>query len=119
MGTFLSEIRAADRHQREPADTDVWPREYASPCPSERTTGTENVGANNDSHASSDTTRMEPEDLRTRMEREEALLVVAMYGTDTLVRAVGRGLVARRLMDALLPWRTEQILNAIGDAQKD
>ena len=61
----------------------------------------------------------EPEDLRTGMEQEEALLVVAMYGTDTLVRAVGRGLVARRLMDALLAWRTEQILNAIGDAQKD
>jgi hypothetical protein len=61
----------------------------------------------------------EPEDLRTGMEQEEALLVVAMYGADTLVRAVGRGLVARRLMDALLAWRTEQILSAIGDAQKD
>ena len=48
----------------------------------------------------------EPEDLRAGMEQEEALLVVAIYGADTLVRAVGRGLVARRLMAALLAWRT-------------
>ena len=61
----------------------------------------------------------EPEDLRAGMEQEEALLVVAIYGADALVRAVGRGMVARRLMAALLAWRTEQLLSAIGDAQKD
>ena len=32
-----------------------------------------------------------PEDLRTGMEQEQALPVVAIYGADTLVRAVGRG----------------------------
>ena len=59
----------------------------------------------------------EPEDLRAGMEQEDALLVVAIYDADTLVRAVGRGLVARRLMAALLAWRTEQLLSALQDVQ--
>ena len=65
-----------------------------------------------DPRALLDTPR-EPEGLQTGMEQEEALLVVAVYGADTLVRAVDRGLVARRLMAALLVWRAEQLLNAL------
>ena len=61
----------------------------------------------------------EPEDLRTGMEQEEALVVVAMYGADALVRAVDRGLVALRLKAALLTWRTVQLLNALQDIRED
>ena len=39
----------------------------------------------------------------------------AMYGADAPVRAVDRGLVARRLVASLLTWRAEQMLSAIGD----
>jgi hypothetical protein len=46
VGPFLSGIRAGNRGQREPTVTDVWPREYACPCPSGRTAGTEDTGAN-------------------------------------------------------------------------
>jgi hypothetical protein len=61
----------------------------------------------------------EPEGLQTCMEQEEALLVVAVYDAGTLVRAVDRGLIARRSKTALLVWRTGQLLSAIGDAQQD
>ena len=60
----------------------------------------------------------EPEGLQTCMEQEEALLVVAVYDAGTLVRAVDRGLIARRSKAALLVWRTRQLLSAIGDAQQ-
>ena len=68
------------------------------------------------------TTPHEPEVLATGMatgmEREEALLVVAVYDVDALVCAVNRGIVALRLKAALLMWRTGQLLNALQDIYK-
>jgi hypothetical protein len=61
----------------------------------------------------------EPEGLQTWMEQEEALLVVAVYGADALVRAVDRGLVVLRLKAALLVWRAGQLLNALQDIRED
>jgi hypothetical protein len=61
----------------------------------------------------------EPEGLQTWMEQEEALMVVAVYDAGTLVRAVDRGLIARRSKAALLVWRTGQLLSAIGDIRED
>jgi hypothetical protein len=44
---------------------------------------------------------------------------VAVYDAGTLVRAVDRGLIARRSKVALLVWRTGQLLSAIGDIRED
>lgn len=61
----------------------------------------------------------EPEGLQTWMEQEEALLVAAVHDAGTLVRAVDRGLIARRSKAALLVWRTGQLLSAMGGVRED